>query len=204
MHLEFLLEEPSAEAFFAGFLPKIVPEGTTWNLIQFQGKANLLANLEKRLKGYSAWLPEDWHIVVLVDEDRQDCVALKKKMEKAAAAAGLLTKSIANGDAFRVLNRIAVEELEAWFLGDVEGLCAAYPGVPPSLGNRENFRDPDGVAGGTWEALERILQRAGHFAGGLGKIDLARTMARHMEPARNRSQSFQYFIMGMSALKNVP
>ncbi len=35
MHLERLLEEPSAEAFFAGFLPKIMPAGSTRNLIHF-------------------------------------------------------------------------------------------------------------------------------------------------------------------------
>jgi len=200
MHIELLLEEPSAGAFFANFLPKIVPEGMTWKLIPFQGKADLLSNLEKRLKGYAAWLPEDWRIVVLVDEDREDCTKLKAKLETAAKAAGLTTKSRAKRGSFTVLNRIAVEELEAWFLGDVEGLRAAYPGVPASLGSRENFRDPDAVPGGTWEALERVLQRAGHFQGGLGKIELARTMARHMEPTRNRSRSFQQFMKGMSAL----
>ncbi len=200
MHLELLLEEPSAEAFFADFLPKIAPEGTTWRLIPFQGKADLLANLEKRLKGYAAWLPEDWRIVVLVDEDREDCTKLKARLEASAKVAGLMTKSRAKKGGFAVLNRIAVEELEAWFLGDVEGLCAAYPGVSASLGSRENFRDPDAVPGGTWEALERVLQRAGHFQGGLGKIELARTMARHMEPARNRSRSFQRFIEGMATL----
>jgi hypothetical protein len=200
MHIELLLEEPSAEAFFAEFLPKIVPEGTTWKLIPFQGKADLLNNLEKRLKGYASWIPDDWRIIVLVDEDREDCVKLKLKMEAAAKAAKLVTKSRAGNGRFNVLNRIAVEELEAWFLGDVEGLCAAYPGVPASLGNREKFRDPDALAGGTWEALERVLQRAGHFRGGLGKIELARTMGRHLEPERNRSRSFRTFVEGMMAL----
>jgi len=200
MHLEFLLEEPSAEAFFTGFLPRVVPSGTTWNLFPFQGKANLLAKLESRLTGYSSWLPDDWRIVVVVDEDRSDCVVLKKQLEAAALSAGLLTKSKARGVPFQVLNRIAVEELEAWFLGDVEGLGIAYPGIPASLGNRANFRDPDAVPGGTWEAIERVLQRAGHFPGGLGKIELARTMGEHLDASRNRSRSFQCFMEGLKAL----
>lgn len=200
MHIELLLEEPSAEAFFAGFLTKIVADGTTWRLIPFQGKADLLSNMEKRLKGYASWIPDDWRIVVLVDEDRQDCRKLKSKLEAAAAAAGLLTKTKAGKASFVVLNRIAVEELEAWFLGDVEALRAAYPGVSPSLGSRENFRDPDAVAGGTWEALERVLQRAGHFPAGLGKIEVARSMARYMDPERNRSRSFRCFVEGIAAL----
>ncbi len=200
MHIEFLLEEPSAEAFFAGFLPRILPADTTWKLIPFQGKADLLGNLGNRLKGYKNWLPDDWRIAVLVDEDREDCRRLKRKLESDAKAAGLITKSNANGGPFAVLNRVAVEELEAWFLGDVDGLRAAYPGVSASLGNRENFRDPDAVKGGTWEALERVLQKAGHFPGGLAKIELARVMGSYVEPDRNRSRSFKCFMEGIAAL----
>jgi hypothetical protein len=200
MHLEMLLEEPSAEAFFNEFLPKITPEGTTWRLIRFQGKPDLLANLEKRLQGYTKWIPDDWRIVVLVDEDREDCRGLKSKLEAAASAAGLLTKTKAGNAPFKVLNRIAVEELEAWFLGDAAALRAAYPGVPSNLAQQAKYRNPDAVTGGTWEALERLLQRAGHFTGGLGKIELARTMAKHLQPNRNRSGSFHSFISGLASL----
>lgn len=200
MHIEFLLEEPSAEAFLIDFMPKILPAETSCNFIQFQGKTDLLANLENRLKGYRDWLPTDWRIVVLIDADRQDCVKLKAALDLAAAKAGLKTKSKAGREAFVVLNRIAVEELEAWFLGDVDGLRSAYPGVPASLGSREKFRDPDAVAGGTWEALESVLQKAGYFPGGLGKIELARTMARHVNSGRNQSRSFRCFVEGINSL----
>lgn len=200
MHVVFLLEEPSAEAFFSEFLPRVAPTGMSWQLTVFQGKSDLMANLGVRLKGYSQWIPEDWRIVVLVDEDRQDCRRLKADMERSAAAAGLITKTSAGGKRFTVLNRIAVEELEAWFLGDVEALRTAYPGVSANLANQAKFRDPDAVTGGTWEALERVLQRAGHFPGGIGKIDLARTMARHMTPEINRSRSFQCLMTGLAAL----
>jgi hypothetical protein len=201
MHLEFLLEEPSAEAFLQGFLPRILASEATWNLIKFQGKLDLLSQLESRLRGYRAWLPEDWRIVVLVDGDRQDCKALKAKLDAAAASAGLRTKTQANGGQFVVLNRVAVEELEAWFLGDVEGLRAAYPGVSPNLAKQQKFRDPDAIAGGTWETLEKVLQKAGHFRGGLGKIELSRTMARHIDPGRNRSRSFRCFMQGLESLR---
>lgn len=199
MHLEFLLEEPSAEAFLAGFLPRLLPETITWQLITFQGKADLLTNLESRLKGYRRWIPDDFRIMVLVDEDREDCKQLKNKLEQAALNAGFITKSRASGP-FMVLNRIAVEELEAWFLGDVEALRAAYPGVSANLGQQAKYRDPDAIAGGTWEALEKVLQRAGYFRGGLGKIELARTLAPYMQATRNRSSSFRCFVAGLAAL----
>ena len=202
MHLEILVEEPSAEAFLDGFLPRIIPAGTSVKLIPFQGKKDLLGNLEKRLKAYRQWIPRDWRIVVLVDEDRQDCRKLKRRLEAAAEAAGIKTKSTATSEQWIVLNRIAIEELEAWFFGDVEGLRAAYPGVPASLGNRAGMRDPDAVPGGTWEQLEKVLQRAGHHRGGLAKIELARKMAGHLDPDRNRSRSFRCFVDGLASLWN--
>lgn len=200
MHVEFLLEEPSSEAFFAEFLPRISSPDVTWQLNAFQGKADLLTNLESRLKGYSRWIPNDWRIVVLVDEDRENCKQLKAKLENAAKKAGLVTKTSSKGRSFTVLNRIAVEELEAWFFGDVPTLCSAYPGVPSSLDRQEKYRSPDSIAGGTWESIERVLQRAGHFPGGLGKIELARTMGKHIQPERNKSNSFQCLLAGLQKL----
>ena len=201
MHIELLLEEPSAEAFMRGFLPKLLAEGDTWNPVVFQGKSDLLGNLEMRLRGYSRWIPEDYRIVVLVDEDRADCRKLKDRMEQAAIAAGFKSKTVAAGEPFIVLNRIAIEELEAWFLGDPDALARAYPGIPTSLGKQAKFRNPDAVSGGTWEALECLLQRAGYFKGGLSKIELARTMAEYVDPARNRSASFRNFVTGVAALR---
>jgi hypothetical protein len=57
---------------------------------------------------------------VIIDEDRADCQALKQVLEKEAHDAGLLTRTAAAGQPYQVLNRIAIEELEAWFFGDVE------------------------------------------------------------------------------------
>ncbi len=202
MHAEFLLEEPSSEAFLAGLLPRVLPEGTTWNLHVFQGKTDLLKNLGSRLKAYKQWIPNGWRIVVLVDEDRQDCRNLKTKLEADARAAGFRTKTStsASGASFTVLNRIAVEELEAWFFGDIVSLTTAFPGVPASLNTKAKFHDPDAIAGGTWEALEKVLQKAGHFVGGMPKIEVARTMGALIDPQRNTSRSFQVFIGGLTAL----
>ena len=200
MHIELFLEEPSAEAFLQGFLHKLLPAETTWNPIVFQGKSDLLKNLERRLKGYRNWMPQDWKIVVLIDEDRADCLRLKEQMEKAAAAAGFITKTKSNGGPFMVLNRIAIEELEAWFFGDTAALATAYPGVSQNLGAKAAYRNPDAIGGGTWEALERVLRRAGHGSGGFSKIEVAREMARHMDAARNTSASFKCFTEGLAAL----
>lgn len=201
MHLVLLLEEPSSEAFFRGFLPRLLPDGVTWQAVVFQGKADLLSQLEKRLKGYKAWMPTSWRIIVVVDEDREDCRRLKQRLEAAAHSADLPTKAAPRNGNFTVLNRIVVEELEAWFFGDPSALASEFEGVAPTLGQREPYRDPDRIAGGTWESLERVLQKAGHYPSGISKIDVARRMATRLNPAKNTSQSFRQFVEGVASLQ---
>ncbi|HBE17276.1 MAG TPA: hypothetical protein DEG17_03250 [Cyanobacteria bacterium UBA11149] len=194
MHIEFIVEEYSAKEFLQNILPKILNTNSTFDIHAYRGKTDLVSKLPSRLKGYKAWLPEDHLIVVLVDKDREDCLILKNKLEKIAIDAGLITKSSSGiGQTFQVINRIAIEELEAWFFGDIQAITAAYPGVSANLGTQAKYRNPDAIAGGTWEALERILQKAGYHQGGLEKNKAAREIARHMNPANNRSKSFQVF-----------
>ncbi|HEV7669315.1 MAG TPA: DUF4276 family protein [Thermoanaerobaculia bacterium] len=92
-----------------------------------------------------------------------------------------------------------VEELEAWFLGDIEALRAAYPRVPSTLAQRRGFRDPDAIQN-TWETLERLLQKSGYHPQGLPKIAVARAISAHMDPERNASRSFQVFRDGLREL----
>jgi hypothetical protein len=127
----------------------------------------------------------------LVDRDDDDCKELKKRLEKIAREAGLVTRATAKGKPYSVANRIAIEELEAWFFGDWQAVCAAYPNVPVTVPAKARFRAPDAIRGGTWEAFERLLQAAGYFAGGLRKIEAARTVAHQMDPLRNTSPSFR-------------
>ena len=101
---------------------------------------------------------------------------------------------------FQILNRLAIEELEAWFFGDIEALVQAYPRVSPTLNRRRGYRDPDAIKGGTWEALERVLKRAGYFPSGMPKIAVARTVSTFMNPDHNSSRSFQVFRDGIRGI----
>ena len=188
-----LVEEPSMEMALEQLLPKMLA-GVDFQIIRFQCKDDLLKNLPDRLRGYSQWLPANWAILVLVDRDDDDGRVLKRVMEKATADAGLLSKTRAgHGKPFQVANRIAVEELEAWFFGDWTAVQEAYQRVPATQASKQGFRDPDAVLAGTWEALERVLKKAGYFKTGLRKMECARQVAQHMDPARNASRSFQAF-----------
>lgn len=202
MHIEFLVEEPSTEAALHNLLPKIMDcSMVSFGIHPYQGKKDLLLKLPKRLRGYAKWLPNDWYIVVLVDKDRSDCVSIKGRMEKAAEDAGLISRTVADRgrslSRFQVLNRIVIEELEAWFFGDLSAVNQAYPRIPKTLASRSRYHDPDSIEGGTWEALERELKKAGYFPGGLQKIKAARTISAYMEPDLNSSKSFQIFRDGL-------
>jgi hypothetical protein len=145
------------------------------------------------LKGYRSWLPGDWYIIVLIDQDGENCLTLKQKLEKIAHDQGLITRSNPkpNGK-FQVINRLAIEELEAWFFGDVTALNMAYKRVSSSLDRRTRFRNPDAIHN-TAEALERVLNASGYYRGGMPKIEVARRITEYMDPNRNTSKSFRVF-----------
>jgi hypothetical protein len=193
IHLELLVEEPSMEAFLRALLPRLLPQDRSFQVHPFQGKSDLLGKLQARLRGYAKWLPDDWRIVVVVDRDDDDCRNLKERLEAVAASAGILTRSMANGRPWQLVNRIAVEELEAWYFGDWAAVCSAYPRVSADIPSKASFRDSDAIRGGTWEAFERVLQRYGYFKAGLPKIEAGRTIGAEILAGRNHSRSFAAF-----------
>lgn len=192
-HLEIMVEEPSMEAFLHALLPRLLGETITFDIYPFLCKDDLLNKLTDRLRGYRNWLPENYRILVIVDRDDDDCCSLKKRMEEAAVHAGLRTRTTSKTTGWQVANRIAIEELEAWYFGDWDAVCQAYPRVPPTIPQRAGYRDPDTVRGGTWEAFERLLRKSGYFKAGLRKIDAAQTIGHLIVPERNHSYSFVKF-----------
>jgi hypothetical protein len=191
-HVEILVEELSMEAALRVVVPKIVGD-LSFDIYPHQCKHDLLDKLPARLRGYASWLPADWRVMVIVDRDDDPCNQLKESLEGMARQAGLKTRTQHPGPRTQLVNRLAIEELEAWFFGDWEAVRAAYPRVNPNLPAKQGYRDPDAIAGGTWEALARTLRRSGYFRTGLRKIEASRTIARHMDPQRNHSRSFQSF-----------
>ncbi len=122
------------EAALRLLVPKIA-QNLSFEVHVHQGKMDLLSRLPQRLRGYKRWLLPTWRIIVVVDRDNEDCRNLKAQLEAMAAAAGLLTKAKAGRRRYQVVNRLAVEELEAWYFGDWAAVCAAYP---------QGFEDPLG------------------------------------------------------------
>ncbi|MDR3221041.1 MAG: DUF4276 family protein [Candidatus Accumulibacter sp.] len=185
------------EALLEQLLPRLLG-AAEFEIICFQCKHDLLKKLPKRLKAYAGWLPKSQKILVLLDRDESDCHRLKQGLDIMAKKAGLIAKTV-NPRCFQIINRIVVEELEAWFFGDWKAVRSAYSKVPENIPRKARFRDPDAISGGTWEEFERVLKRAGYFSTGLRKLECARTIAPHMQPERNASRSFQAFREALAA-----
>ena len=92
---------------------------------------------------------------------------------------------------------IAVEEGEAWLLGDIPAVKAAYPNARVNiLRSYEN----DAICG-TWELLADAVYRGGSNqltnegwqAVGREKSNWSKTIAPHMDVENNASPSFCYF-----------
>lgn len=190
------------EAALCLLLPRLVGDRATWDIMSFRNKQRLLRELPNRLRGYARRLRSEPHlrIIVLIDSDGKPCLELKAQLEHFAIQADLTSKTRRILDApFTVLNRIVVQELEAWFLGDVEALRAAFPKLPATLASQRRYRDPDTIRD-TWECLHRALRQAGHLGEVYPKIEVARRVALHLNPERNRSRSFQAFRTGLDAI----
>ena len=187
------------EIALENLVPRILPDAG-FKVYAYNGKSGLLKKLPSRLLAYARWLPDDYKLIVLVDRDSDNCHDLKNCLERISGNAGL--KSISRfPEHFQIINRIVIEELEAWFFGDLEAIFMAYPNVPATLGQSSLCRNPDSISNGTWEQLARILKDSGDHPMRLGKLRASRDISRHMDPDRNRSKSFQVF---RDALRRIP
>ena len=213
MHFEFLVEDPSGSIAVDILLEKILgAHGSphSWRTHPYKGlghipknlhresdpaKRLLLNQLSRLLRGYGKSLGDSAAVVVVVDLDNRDCIAFKRE---------LLAVLNACDPRPMALFRIAIEESEAWLLGDRAAVKAAYPRARDSV---LNGYLQDSICG-TWEILAdavhaggaKALTGAGWPAAGEAKCRWAREIAPHMDPGRNRSPSFRAFRDGLRRL----
>jgi len=204
MQVEFLLEEESAEDALRELVPRLLPAHCVPRFRSLGGWQALLDNLPTLLRGYRKRIAQHGQqtlrIVVLLDADGVAERRLKI-LEEAAKAAGLSTfEQTPAGIGFQVFNALAIQEqeLEAWFLGDRDAISAAYPKV-----KAHHFkgidREPESHPKPN-DVLWSVLKAAGLYTAGKRKREWAETIAPHLETARNKSPSFQYFCQGLTHL----
>ena len=216
MHFEVLVEDESGSIALDCIMGKLLGANGSvhsWKIHGYKGvgripknlrgvtdpkKRILLDRLPKALQGYGRSLDNiglPAAVVVVVDLDDRDCMAFKQELLDVLSACNPRP---------RTLFRIAIEESEAWLLGDREAVKAAYPDAKDSV---LNGYVQDSICG-TWEVLADAvhpggsvrLGESGYPATGAAKCEWAESIAPHLDVDGNRSRSFQVFRDGVKAL----
>lgn len=180
MKLVFLLEELSMKEFLAGFLPRVLPEQVSFQLIPHEGKSDLQKSIPRKLRG---WKEPDVRFVIVQDQDSGDCQLIKQQ----------LLERCAQGRRPDSLVRIACRELEAWFVADLASVEEAFSvrGLAARQ-DRRNYRAPDRLGTPSRE-LEQLVP-------GYGKVSGARTLGPVLRVDNRRSASFSCFVAGLKRL----
>ncbi|MBN2429812.1 MAG: hypothetical protein JXK94_15865 [Deltaproteobacteria bacterium] len=208
MHFEILVEDQSGKKALNILVPKIIGDDHTFNVHPYKGigripknlvaskdasKRILLDQLPRLLRGYGksfAKFPVDYVAAVFLVCDLDDkCLKTFRR------------------ELFAILNScnpkpetrfcIAIEEGEAWFLGDIPAIKSAYPKAKETL---LNGYENDSICG-TWECLAdavynggaAALSSKGWQAVGMEKSQWAEKISPYMDVANNTSPSFIYF-----------
>lgn len=204
MHFEILVEDQSAKAMLDILVPLILGPEHPFKIIPHKG----IGHIPKDLKGKL-----DPSKRVLLDR-LPTMLRVYGKRHVGIPAAVIVVCDLDNrclkefrGELLAVLDTcdprpltcfcIAIEEGEAWLLGDPAAVRAAYPKARARcLNDYQN----DAICG-TWETLADAiypggaakLKGQGGQVVGAEKSRWAQSIAPHMVPESNRSPSFNYF-----------
>jgi hypothetical protein len=208
MHFEILIEDNSGKVALEGLVPRIIGDGHTYRIHAYKGigripknlrgttdpqKRILLDRLPKILRAYGtthASYPRNYPAAVIVICDLDDKCLKAFRQE-------LLALLEACDPRPNTAFCIAVEEGEAWFLGDIPAIKKAYPKAKDAV---LNAYINDSICG-TWERLAEMLYPGGAQtlvangwqAIGEQKSIWAIRIVPHMDIENNKSPSFCYF-----------
>lgn len=208
MHFEILVEDQSGKKALEVLIPKILGDEHTFRIFAYKGLGHipknlhnavdasnriLLDNLRKALNGYGntfANYPAEYPaaVIVVCDLDDKCLKAFRQELNNILKACHCKPET-------RFC--IAIEEGEAWFLGDIPSVKAAYPKAKDSV---LHAYVNDTICG-TWECLADAVYKGGSTAlsakgwqaVGAEKSQWAEKITPHMDVAHNLSPSFAYF-----------
>ena len=208
MHFEILIEDQSGKKTLDILMPKIIGDQHTFRVISYRGigrlpknltgstdasKRILLNRLPNLLKGYGNTYVNNpakhsTAVIVVCDLDNK---CLKTFRQELFAVLNMYNPKLETRFC------IAIEEGEAWLLGDIPAIKAAYPKAKDSVLN--NYRN-DSICG-TWELLAEAvftgglsaLEKRGKRAIGTEKSAWAQKITPYMNVNKNASPSFCYF-----------
>ena len=200
MHIEFLVEDQSSVKAMEILLPKLLEGKASFRIIRpYKGagrlpkdlrpksgaaKRILLDQLPRLLRGYGK-VPHIGHIIIICDLDDNN------KNQFLSELNNVLNVCYPKPDAHFCL---AIEEFEAWYLGDLAAVRKAYPKAKDNV--LKGYKNDDIC--GTWELLadavciggSNSLTKKGWQAVGKQKSIWASEISPHMNINDNISPSF--------------
>lgn len=205
MHIQFLVEDASGETMLRGLMNKLIDTSiVTYDIKSYKGIGSvvpketnpmraknkmLLDNLPRVLQGYGKSMQGiDFAVVVVMDLDKRNKKAFFDELAKMLAACqGAPVTEFC----------LAIEEGEAWLLGDYNAIVKAYPRCKKNV--LRQYRQ-DSICD-TWEMLAdalckggaRNLVKGGYQNVGKAKCEWAAQIPPHMDVDTNRSPSFCLF-----------
>ncbi len=217
MYFQFLIEDRSAEILIGHLMGKI-KEYYPGNEIYYDSKSfkgighlkktgdllerktgSLLNDLRMYLRAFDRKFSrmKEVSIVIVLDNDMRDVKRFREDLELLAIESMVFTDHVFC---------IAVKEMEAWLLGDIEAIEAAYPHIRKSVIKNYN---QDGLED-TWEVLADAVYKNGlkglrkkadnaYTEIGKAKAEWADRIGGFMNLECNRSPSFQYFITSIKS-----
>lgn len=206
MHFQILVEDQSGKKMLDILIPNIIGDSHTFDVKSYKGigripkgltsgieanKRILLANLPKALAGYGRSWQCGYEGVVIVICDLDDKCLKSFRSE----LMGLLESCNPRPETRFC---IAIEEGEAWFLGDIPAIKQAYPKAKDT---ELNSYVNDSICG-TWEKLANVVYKGGSQklsslgwqAVGAEKSEWAENITPYMNLENNASPSFNYFL----------
>lgn len=212
MYFQFLIEDQSSAALIEILMDKIIAlhPNNQYNCKSFRGiggftrkntiketkTGKLLNDLATYLRGFNRSLKGiSATIIVVLDNDDHNPVQFEQELNE-----------VANQNMIEIdhVFCIAIEEVEAWLLGDVDAVVKAYPQA--KMAPLRSYVQ-DSICG-TWEILADAV-----YTGGLNKfkrectsfVDVGRckkewseSIGKYMDIDANRSPSFNHFIHEVS------
>lgn len=110
MRLVVFTEEQSMQVTLEALLPRLGLAAEDYQIVTFDGVRDLERSLTRRLR---RWQDPRARFLILRDNDRGDCKRRKMRLQELVDG---------SGNRLPAKIRIVVQELEAWFLGDITAL----------------------------------------------------------------------------------
>jgi hypothetical protein len=209
MHFEFLVEDQSGAKAMEILLPKLLGDKASYRIKRYKGlghlpkdlkpksdasKRILLDRLPQLLRGYGK-VPDLGYIIIICDLDDRNEKQFLSELN------GILNSCNPKPNTCFCL---AIEEVEAWYLGDLVAVRKAYPRAKDAI---LNGYINDSICG-TWELLadavckggSRALVKEGWQAIGKQKSVWAEEISPHMNVESNISPSFRNMLLQLRGI----